>query len=70
MLLQAGCFSAAQFVSSYAWGVLSDRYGRKPVILVSNVITALAGVSFGLAPTLELAIVGRMVGGLFNGSGV
>ena len=39
-------------------------------MVVSNVVTALAGVSFGLAPTLELAIMARMLAGLFNGSGV
>lgn len=54
----------------YFWGVLSDRWGRKPVILVSNVITALAGVAFGLAPNLGFVIGARMLGGLFNGSGV
>ena len=51
-----------QSCSSYFWGTLSDRWGRKPVILVSNVVTAVAGVGFGLAPNLGLAIAARMLG--------
>ena len=42
----------------------------QPVILVSNIVTALAGISFGLAGSLELALTARVIGGLFNGSGV
>ena len=57
-------------LAQYFWGVLSDRWGRKPVILVSNVVTAVAGVAFGLAPNLWFVIGARMLGGLFNGSGV
>ena len=42
----------------------------QPVILVSNFVTALAGISFGLAGSLEGALTARIIGGLFNGSGV
>ena len=38
----------------------------QPLIVMSNVSSMLAAIGFGLAPTWGLAIVARVLGGLFN----
>jgi MFS family permease len=57
-----GSFSAMQFLFAPAWGRLSDRIGRRPVLLVSTagaaVSYALFGLGSGLAnPTTVLAVI-------------
>lgn len=60
-------FTLAEFSSGYAWGRISDRVGRKPVLLTGLAGTALSMLVFGFAPNLPLALVGRALGGLLNG---
>ena len=43
----ASAFALAQFATNYFWGWLSDRIGRKPVILLGTLLTALCFVAFG-----------------------
>ena len=50
-------FGVAQLIS----GPLSDRFGRRPVVLNGLVIYILASLACALAPTLELLIAGRFV---------
>ncbi|MGH9060632.1 MAG: MFS transporter, partial [Acidimicrobiales bacterium] len=47
-------FSAASFVFSPVWGRLSDRIGRKPVLLISLAGTAVGSVLTGVAGGLVL----------------
>ncbi|KAK9804936.1 hypothetical protein WJX73_000733 [Symbiochloris irregularis] len=68
--LLAASFSAAQFVTAFGWGLFMDRFGRKPVILIANVVTAVTGVCLGFVSSYSLAIVCRVVGGLSNGAGI
>ena len=35
LMLQAACFCAAQFLTSYLWGRISDRVGRKVMAVTS-----------------------------------
>ena len=56
-------FSAAAFVLAPVWGRLSDRYGRRPIILVALAGTALGSLLTGLATGLPLLFVGRLVDG-------
>ncbi len=57
-----------QFVVSPILGVLSDRVGRRPVILLSNLGTSLDYVVMALAPTIWWLFVGRVISGITTAS--
>lgn len=61
-------FSAAGFVCSPIWGRLSDRFGRRPVILVSLAGTAVGSLLTGVATGLPLLFAGRLVDGASGAS--
>ncbi|HZR20219.1 MAG TPA: MFS transporter [Verrucomicrobiae bacterium] len=56
-------FSAMQFIFSPIWGRLSDRYGRRPILLVSTAGAACSYVLFAISSGLEnhLAALGLMI---------
>lgn len=54
-------FAAVQFFSAPVQGVLSDRFGRRPVILVSCLGLGLDFIFMALAPSLAWLFVGRMI---------
>eukprot|EP00607_Mallomonas_marina_P003639 CAMPEP_0182423750 /NCGR_PEP_ID=MMETSP1167-20130531/9841_1 /TAXON_ID=2988 /ORGANISM="Mallomonas Sp, Strain CCMP3275" /LENGTH=715 /DNA_ID=CAMNT_0024603009 /DNA_START=309 /DNA_END=2453 /DNA_ORIENTATION=- len=64
----AASFCAAQFCSSILWGILSDRFGRKPVVVVGAVGAAVGMAVFGFSTTYSQAVMGRMLSGLLNGN--
>lgn len=66
MLITA--FAFAEFSTSMIWGRISDRIGRKPVLIMGLAGTALSMLSFGFARTLPGAILARSLGGLLNGN--
>jgi MFS family permease len=66
--LIASAFACAQFTTNFFWGWLSDRIGRKPVILLGTVLTAASFVAFGFSRRLWHAIVIQAVLGLVNGN--
>ena len=53
-----------QFVFSPVHGMLSDRFGRKPVILISNFGLGLDYIVMALAPTLWWLFAGRIISGI------
>ncbi len=53
-----------QFVSMPVMGALSDRFGRRPVILLSNLGLGLDYILMALAPTLSWLFVGRVISGI------
>jgi len=57
-------FAAMQFFFSPVVGSLSDRFGRRPVVLLSNFGMGLDYVVMALAPTLPWLFLGRIVSGL------
>lgn len=57
-------FAVVQFAFSPVQGALSDRYGRRPVILISNLGLAIDFVVLALAPTLWLLFVSRALLGM------
>lgn len=61
-------FAFSETLTSHLWGTLSDRYGRKPVILLGLAGSLLSLLLYGLAPNIALAMTARIVGGLLNGN--
>ncbi|CAK7197423.1 hypothetical protein SEUCBS139899_000070 [Sporothrix eucalyptigena] len=61
-------FSLAEALMGMYWGGLSDRIGRKPVLLVGCIGTMLSMLAVGLARNIWVALLGRVVGGLLNGN--
>jgi MFS transporter, DHA1 family, tetracycline resistance protein len=61
--LLATAFSAAQFVMSPVLGRISDRYGRRPVMLVSITGSVLSSLVLGFANVLWLVFAARIVAG-------
>jgi DHA1 family tetracycline resistance protein-like MFS transporter len=57
-------FALAQFLASPVQGALSDRFGRRPVILLSNTGLALDFVLMALANTVPLLFLGRVIAGI------
>ena len=60
----ATIFAAMQFLFGPTVGNLSDRYGRRPVLIISRVIMAFDYVLMALAHTIWLLIIGRIIGGI------
>lgn len=60
-------FTFAEFSTGMLWGRLSDKVGRKPILLMGLVGTALSVLVFGFAPSLPVALLARALGGLLNG---
>ncbi len=63
-----GVFSLAQLVAAPALGELSDRYGRRPVLLFSLGGTVASFVMLALAQSLTMLFVARIVDGLSGGN--
>jgi multidrug resistance protein len=61
-------FSVAQLVAAPVWGWLSDKYGRRPAILVGLLLSALAYLIFAFASSLLILFVSRIVQGLGGGT--
>lgn len=61
-------YSLMQFFFSPILGRLSDRYGRRPVLFVSILGSAVGYFVIGLAETLLLVFIGRIIGGITGGN--
>ncbi len=59
-------YSGMQFLFSPVWGALSDRHGRRPLLLVGLIGSALSYVVFGLARSLEVLLLSRVVAGFMG----
>ncbi|KAL2916902.1 hypothetical protein HK105_203690 [Polyrhizophydium stewartii] len=66
--LIASSFSLAQFLTSIMWGWISDRIGRRPVLLVGLIGNSVTIVMFGLSRSLAWAVASRALCGLLNGN--
>lgn len=64
--LTLAAFPLAQLVGVPVMGALSDRFGRKPLLLISQATTCLSFVLLGLATSLEMVILSRLIDGLFG----
>ncbi|KAH8732214.1 MFS multidrug transporter-like protein [Phaeosphaeriaceae sp. PMI808] len=68
----AGClvaaFSLAEAASGMYWGGVSDRLGRKPVVILGCLGTLSSLLLVGFAPNFFVALAGRIIGGALNGN--
>ena len=62
--LIAMSYPLMNFLFAPFWGSLSDRFGRRPIILTSVLITALAYTTFGLSVNLWVLLFSRILGGI------
>ncbi|KAG5981960.1 hypothetical protein E4U55_002468 [Claviceps digitariae] len=61
-------FTLAEFATGVLWGRLSDKIGRKPVLLFGLLGTAVSVLAFGFASSLPVALFARALGGFLNGN--
>jgi multidrug resistance protein len=61
-------FSIAQLLSAPLWGRVSDRYGRRPALLIGLSASAIAYVVFGFAQSIWLLFASRLVQGAGGGT--
>ena len=66
--LLVASYSAMQFVFAPLLGRLSDRIGRRPVLLVSMIGTSLGFLLMGFANTLWVLFVARIIDGITGGN--
>jgi len=60
----ATVFAAVQFFCNPIQGALSDRYGRRPVILLSNLGLGLDFILMALVQTLPWLVIARVISGM------
>lgn len=64
--LLTGVYALGQLIFAPVWGRLSDRTGRRPLILLGIAGYAIAQVLFGLATSLWLLYAARILGGILS----
>lgn len=61
-------FAIPQFIFSPLWGNVSDRFGRRPIILLSLFGFSIDYLLLAVAPTYWWLIIGRVIAGFFGAS--
>ncbi|KJA22871.1 hypothetical protein HYPSUDRAFT_201933 [Hypholoma sublateritium FD-334 SS-4] len=61
-------FFAAESLTVVQWGYLSDRYGRRPILLIAPLGLGCAMFAFGMSMTFWPLVVARCFQGIFNGN--
>jgi len=68
--LLAASFALAQLLFSPLWGMLSDKYGRKPIMAIGLIGTAVSFLLFGLAASLPMLFISRFFQGVFSSASI
>src|SRR3984885_4255015 len=63
-----GSYSLCQLLAAPLWGRLSDRYGRRPILMSSLVGACLSYLLLGLASNLWMLLAARMLAGFMAGN--
>ena len=63
-----GAFTAAQLLSAPVWGRFSDKYGRRPALLVGLTAAGIAYLVFAFANSIWLLLLSRLVQGAGGGT--
>src|SRR5688500_7465914 len=66
--LLVASFSAMQLGAAPLWGRVSDRRGRRPLLIASLFASAVSHLIFGLAASLPLLFISRMAAGAAGGT--
>lgn len=61
-------YAAAQFIGAPIWGRFSDRYGRRNALSISVAGAAVGYIIFGLANSLTVLFLSRMLAGFMGGN--
>ncbi|MGA2490776.1 MAG: MFS transporter [Anaerolineales bacterium] len=61
-------YAAGQFIAAPLIGKLGDRYGRRPVLLISLLGQGAGYLIFGLGGSLWILFLGRIIGGITGGN--
>src|SRR5690625_2502417 len=61
-------YSLMQLIFSPFWGSLSDRVGRRPIMLISTFGAVIAYIIFGFAESLTVLFFSRVVAGIMGGN--
>ena len=64
----ASSYALMQFIFAPVWGRLSDRYGRRPIILIALAGSAISSLLIGLATSLIFLFVARILNGISGAS--
>ncbi|XP_053375166.1 uncharacterized protein LOC128547219 [Mercenaria mercenaria] len=68
----AGIIASSMFVGrafgSYFWGWISDKKGRRPIVLTTVLLIGLCSLAFGFTTNIYFAVIMRMLAGLVNGT--
>lgn len=63
-----GCFTGAQVCTAVLWGKAADTWGRKTVLMIGLVGTAISCLGYGFSTTFWQAALFRAFGGAINGT--
>jgi multidrug resistance protein len=63
-----GIYALCSFIATPIWGNLSDRYGRRPLLLYTIVFSTVAYFMFSFATTIWLLLLCRAIAGLGSGN--
>jgi MFS family permease len=66
--LLTGLYAGIQFFTAPVWGRLSDRYGRRPIILCSLIGSTLAYALWVITPSFEIFVLSRLLAGVMSGN--
>lgn len=60
-------FMLGRVLTSVFWGIVADRYGRKPVIIIGTITVVIFNTLFGLSVNFWMAVTTRFLLGSLNG---